>query len=81
MKLDKSHHGETKLGKDNGLLLIIDPQNVNGVDLSKEDGHATISLDTLAPFSDNQEGDYAISDLRWMNGTESFMKLSNEENI
>ena len=41
--------------------------------------YATLFLDTLAPFSDNQEGDYAISGPRWMNGTESFMKLSNEE--
>ena len=86
LKLDTRRHGESKLGRNNGLILILDPQMVEreandnpGEDLSDENRYATIFLDTLAPFSDNQEGDYALTDLRWMNGTESFMKLSNEE--
>ena len=87
LKLNNKNHPKSKIGKNNGLLLILDPQLVEseenknpGKDVSGDNaGHATISLDTLAPFSDNQEGNYALTDLKWMSGTESFMELSNEE--
>ena len=77
---------ESQLGKKNGLFLIIDPQMLESEEsqnsdegLSEDDSYATISLDTLAPFSDNQEGNYALTDLKWMSGTESFLELSNKE--
>ena len=77
---------ESQLGKKNGLFLIIDPQTLESEErqnsdevLSGDDGYATIFLDTLAPFSDNQGGNYALTDLKWMSGTESFLELSNKE--
>ena len=86
LKLNDRNHPKSKIGKNNGLLLILDPQVVEseanknpGKDTIGNNGHATISLDTLAPFSDNQEGNYALTDLKWMSGTESFMELANEE--
>ena len=78
LKLDKKQHGESKVGIDNGLILIIDPEIAEDEDLSKNH-NARILLDTLSPISDSRSGDYALSNFKWMNGTESFMKLSNEE--
>ena len=78
LKLDKEQHGESKVGMDNGLILILDRERAEDEDLSKS-YNARILLDTLSPISDTRSGDYALSNFKWMNGTESFMKLSNEE--
>ena len=88
LHLNDSILGDTKLGKSNGLILVIDPQleesdviETQGQNLIEDNRFATISLDTLAPFSDSvtEDGDYALTALKWMTGTETFMELSNEE--
>ena len=56
-----------------------DESKSSGKDVSSGNGYATIFLDTLAPFSGNEEGNYAMTGLKWMSGTESFLELSNEE--
>ena len=80
LQIDRNHHGKSGIRKKNGLLLILDPQIVQaGSDGEHFSDFATIFLDTLAPFSDNQEGDYALTGLKWMNGTDTFMELSDKE--
>ena len=56
-----------------------DDSKNSGKDVSSGNGFATIFLDTLAPFSGNEEGNYVMTGLKWMSGTESFLELSNEE--
>ena len=80
LQLNRNDHGKSRIRKKNGLLLILDPQMVQGQVESEISGDfATIFLDTLAPFSDKQEGNYALTGLKWMNGTDSYMELSDEE--
>ena len=80
LRLNRNDHGRSRIRKRNGLLLILDPQMVQGQVESEISGDfATIFLNTLAPFSDNQEGNYALTGLKWMNGTDTYMELSNEE--
>ena len=90
LQLNRKDHGKSRIRKENGLLLLLDPQLIHGQleheerkshgeHFRKKAGLASIFLDTLAPFSDNQEGNYALTGLKWMNGTDTFMELSNEE--
>ena len=85
LQLNRNDHGKSRIRKENGLLLILDPQmgrvESEGSKISGEhfNEFATIFLDTLAPFSDNQGGNYALTGLKWMNGTDTYMELSNEE--
>ena len=85
LQLNRKDHGKSRIRKENGLLLILDPQmgqvESKGSKISGEhfSEFATIFLNTLAPFSANQEGNYALTGLKWMNGTDTYMELSNEE--
>ena len=41
----------------------------------------TISIGTLARFTDNRAGDYAMSDLKEMTGTDSFLALPESRKV
>ena len=91
LKLDRHRHGESANGKWFGLLLVLDPGTAVGEDQAQVVEHtkdneeendkffARISLDTLSHFSETRNGSYAITALKQVTASESFMKLSEEE--
>ena len=91
LKLDRDRHGESANGKWNGLLLVIDPntavseKQADALEHTKDNEEendrffARISLDTLSHFSETRNGSYAITALKQVTASESFMKLSDEE--
>ena len=86
---------KTGQGKRAGLTLLIDPggqlshgsQNVrinmeDTLDLEysrKDDSSARIYLNTLSSFTDYRSGSYAMTVLKKMTGTESFLKQTDKE--
>ena len=66
------HDDESKPGRDNSVLLALDPGSST---LAGEQLEASIYLSTLSPFTDNKAGKYALSSLKKISGTENFMNL------
>ena len=87
LKLDRDRHGESANGKSYGLLLVLDPGKDVGEDQAQvlentkdnEKLYARVSFDTLSHFSEMRNGSYAITALKQVTASESFMKLSDEE--
>lgn len=82
LKLDREIHGKSGNGKRNGLLLVLDPNTEIKDDQTEEENErllARISLDTLSHFSETRNGSYAITALKKVTASESFMKLPEEE--
>ena len=86
-KLRANH---TKSGRSNGLffLLLVDPDpykpligtNEEGVDIeTTKQVSFTVHIHSLAAFTANGAGSFAISNLKKMTGTESFEKLSDAQ--
>ena len=78
---------ESKAGKPNGLVLLLDPNpyrlktsyKVNMGDQSYEEGRPKVYVHTLAQYTAYGPGTYALSSLKRMTGTESFMELPDEQ--
>ena len=91
LKLDRDRHGESANGKWYGLLLVIDPNTAVDEGQAQVPEHtkdneeendkffARVSLDTLSHFSETRNGSYAITALKQVTASESFMKLPEEE--
>ena len=84
-KLRANH---TKSGRSNGLFLLVDPDpykpligtNEEGVDIeTTKQVSFTVHIHSLAAFTANGAGSFAISNLKKMTGTESFEKLSDAQ--
>ena len=73
--------GETREGKENGLLLMIDPGQIlkksNSED--KEISSFQIYLHTLSGFSGFETGSYAMNSLKQMTGTSGFLNLPDNQ--
>ena len=69
----------SKTGKENGLLIVLDPTTGSFEDNDSQNNKlARIYLHTLTPFTNSKNGSYALSVLKKMTGTASFMKMSDE---
>ena len=91
LKLDKVRHGDSANGKRYGLLLVLDPstavhedqaqvpEHTKDNEVENDKFHARISLDTLSHFSETRNGSYAITALKQVTASESFMNLPEEE--
>ena len=92
LDLRKIRSKKSKSGLKSGILLIIDPiekeQKKHAETLDKitllnlesiqySGGSSKIHLNTLAPFKDYRAGSYAMSGLKKMTGTETFLELPN----
>ena len=77
LSASKSSRMLSKEGKDNGLLLVIDT-GLKEIK-SPEASSFKIYMNTLARFSDTRSGIYALSALKKMKGTDSYLKLPDEE--
>ena len=80
---------KTEMGKENGLMLLLDSGSLGLVNKDKpgiedftslnmaqrqgEVGSIRIYINTMAPFSDHRAGSYKLSALKDMNGTKSFL--------
>ena len=70
----------TKQGKKHGLLLMIDPgQLEEDQDEDEESSSFKIYIHTLSGFSGFKTGSYALSSLKKMTGTSGFMSLPDEQ--
>ena len=73
LNMSKSGTKETKSGQNNGLLLYIDPTNLQIE--NKEESPFRIFIHTLSPQTLGGSGLYALNSLKRMTGTESFLDL------
>ena len=72
LNLSKVHKvNSSKTGKQNGLVLVLDP-NTPG---NEDENVARIDLGILSPLTDYTNGSYAMSALKKMTGTEGFLGL------
>ena len=78
LNLTQAVTSESKSGQRNSLEIILDQPSGFGFS-GDENSMATISIDTLAGFSDNRPGKYYMGVLKKMTGTNAFMALSNSE--
>ena len=70
----------TKQGKRNGLLLMVDPGQIEGdKDVDRELPSFELHIHTLSGFSDSRSGSYAMSALKQMSGTDGFMSLPDDQ--
>ena len=71
LNLSKVGVSKSKAGKMNGLELVLDSNTPGKV--------ARIYLVTLSPFTDYRNGSYAMTSLKKMTGTKSFLGLLDAE--
>ena len=80
---------KTEMGKENGLMLLLDSgslglanqdkpvmEDFNRLNMAQRQGEVgslRIYINTLAPFSNNRAGSYKMSTLKEMNGTNNFL--------
>ena len=72
--------GETKQGKRNGLLLMIDPGHIGEIQREDEERPPfEVYIHTLSGFTGYQAGSYALDSLKQMTGTSGFMNLPDKQ--
>ena len=72
--------GKTKLGKKYGLLLMIDPGQIqDGQNYDEESSSFELYIHTLSGFSGFKAGSYALDSLKQMTGTSGFMSLPDDQ--
>ena len=72
----KEFGGKSKEGKENGLLLMINPGRKHD---DKESESLQIYVHTLSGFSTYKTGSFALNSLKKMTGTSGFMDLPDEQ--
>lgn len=80
--LGKEIAGRTKEGKENGLLLMINPKtmkNTKSIHNDMESSSFKIYLHTLSGFSGHKSGSFALNSLKLMTGTSGFMDLPDDQ--
>ena len=78
--------GKTKTGRANGLFLLLDPNpyqlNITEENVpSSKDQSFKVIVHTLAQFTTYGSGSYAMSALKKMTGTNSFLQLPEEDKM
>ena len=72
--------GETKQGKENGLLLLIDQgPGAGNQNEDEESASFEIYIHTLSGFSGHHAGSYALDSLKLMTGTPGFINLPDDQ--
>ena len=79
--LKQRMRAQTKEGKENGLLLMIDPGRIvkRQNEDDKESGSFKIYIHTLSGFSGFKAGSYALDSLKQMTVTSGFMSLLDDQ--
>ena len=81
--MEKNKKKESKAGKPDGLVLLLDPNpysyKVNMGDQSYEQRQLKVYVHTLAQYTAYGPGTYALSSLKRMTGTESFRELPDNQ--
>ena len=79
--LKEQLRGDTAQGKENGLLLMIDPGRIvkRQNEDDKESGSFKIYIHTLSGFSGYKAGSYALDSLKQMTVTSGFMSLLDDQ--
>ena len=78
LDLAKVRKKSTEAGKPNGLFLLLDPNSIdqmNNKGQLREQGKFKVYIHTLAQYRAYKPGTYAISSLKKMTGTKSFVEL------
>ena len=72
--------GRTKQGKNNGLMLMIDPgKSMDNQNYDEESSFFELYIHTLSGFSGFSAGSYAMDSLKHMTGTPGFMNLPDDQ--
>ena len=95
LNLTSIYTGKTREGKKGGLLILLDQGGQSSQDIQEDEidmedtldlessgvdaGSARIYLNTMASFSGYSSGSYALTALKKMTGTDSFLNQTDEE--
>ena len=77
LKMSRSGTKETKSGISNGLLLLIDPNNLQIK--NREENNFRMYIHTLSQHTIGGSGVYALTSLKKMTGTQSFLDLPEQK--